>query len=120
MGCTQELKRRYFADDSQWLIEEGSVLDREFLARLGQFDVVYSWGVLHHTGAMWQALDNVAPLVAGKVSCSSRSITTKSLISRYWVRVSRRPMLRNLLDASVRLYVPTLHTCSDCAGLFAK
>jgi len=24
---------------------------------------VYSWGVLHHTGKMWQALDNVAPLV---------------------------------------------------------
>jgi len=28
--------------------------------------VVYSWGVLHHTGALWQALENVAPLVAGE------------------------------------------------------
>ena len=41
------------------------MLDREYLARLGQFDVVYSWGVLHHTGAMWQALENVARLVVG-------------------------------------------------------
>jgi 2-polyprenyl-3-methyl-5-hydroxy-6-metoxy-1,4-benzoquinol methylase len=65
VGCTRELKRRYFLGDSQWLIEEGSVLDRDYLGRLGQFDVVYSWGVLHHTGAMWQALENVAPLVAG-------------------------------------------------------
>lgn len=63
--CTQELKRRYFAGDSQWLIEEGSVLDRDYLARLGQFDVVYGWGVLEYTDAMWQALENVAPLVAG-------------------------------------------------------
>jgi 2-polyprenyl-3-methyl-5-hydroxy-6-metoxy-1,4-benzoquinol methylase len=23
-------------------------------------DVVYSWGVLHHTGAMWKALENAA------------------------------------------------------------
>jgi len=64
VGCTQELKRRYFAGDSQWLIEEGSVLDRGYLARLGQFDLVYSWGVLEYSGAMWQALENVAPLVA--------------------------------------------------------
>jgi 2-polyprenyl-6-hydroxyphenyl methylase/3-demethylubiquinone-9 3-methyltransferase len=35
------------------------VLDAAYLSSLGQFDVVYSWGVLHHTGAMWQALDHV-------------------------------------------------------------
>lgn len=65
VACTRELKRRYFPEDPQWTIEEGSVLDRDYLTRLGQFDVVYSWGVLHHTGAMWEALGNVAPLVAG-------------------------------------------------------
>lgn len=63
-ACTQELKRRYFPEDSQWHVEEGSVLDKAYLTNLGQFDVVYSWGVLHHTGAMWQALENVAPLVS--------------------------------------------------------
>lgn len=62
--CTQELKRLYFLDDNEWTVEEGSVLDRDYLSRLCQFDVVYSWGVLHHTGAMWQALENVAPLVS--------------------------------------------------------
>lgn len=64
VACTAELKRRYFADDPEWVVEEGSVLDGEYLGRLGQFDVVYSWGVLHHTGAMWQALENVVSLVA--------------------------------------------------------
>lgn len=59
-----ELKRRYFPDDPDW-IEEASVLDKGYLVRLGIFDVVYSWGVLHHTGAMWQALKNVMPLGGG-------------------------------------------------------
>jgi 2-polyprenyl-6-hydroxyphenyl methylase/3-demethylubiquinone-9 3-methyltransferase len=62
--CGRELKRRYFGDDAAWTIEEGSVLDREYLKALGRFDVVYSWGVLHHTGAMWEALENVADCVA--------------------------------------------------------
>ena len=64
VACTRELKRRYFPDDPRWIVEEGSVLNQDYLKRLGQFDVVYSWGVLHHTGAMWEALDNIASLVA--------------------------------------------------------
>src|ERR1035438_5515350 len=58
VACAQELRRRYFPEDTDWRIEEGSALDGNYLAGLGSFDVVYSWGVLHHTGAMWQALDN--------------------------------------------------------------
>jgi SAM-dependent methyltransferase len=30
----------------------------------GRFDIVYSWGVLHHTGAMWEAIRTAAKLVA--------------------------------------------------------
>ena len=64
VACTTELKQRYFTDDDQWVVEDGSVLDKEYLSRLVQFDVVYSRGVLHHTGAMWQALENVVPMVS--------------------------------------------------------
>jgi 2-polyprenyl-3-methyl-5-hydroxy-6-metoxy-1,4-benzoquinol methylase len=64
VACTKELRRRYSANDQLWRIEQKSVLDVEYVSSLGLFDVVYSWGVLHHTGAMWQALERVHPLVA--------------------------------------------------------
>ncbi|MEW6589792.1 MAG: class I SAM-dependent methyltransferase [Pseudomonadota bacterium] len=63
VACTAELKRRYHPDDPDWTVEQGSALDKDYLHTLGQWDIVYSWGVLHHTGAMWQALENVTPLV---------------------------------------------------------
>ena len=58
VACTRELRRRYFPDDDSWRVEEGSALDADYLKSLGLFDVVYSWGVLHHTGDMWRALEN--------------------------------------------------------------
>lgn len=59
VACTAELRRRFFPDDTRWRVENGSVLDRAYLTSLGTFDAVYSWGVLHHTGAMKEALTNI-------------------------------------------------------------
>jgi 2-polyprenyl-3-methyl-5-hydroxy-6-metoxy-1,4-benzoquinol methylase len=64
VACARELKRKYFPENMGWQISEGSALDEDYLISLGQHDIVYSWGVLHHTGAMWQALANVVPCVA--------------------------------------------------------
>lgn len=61
--CTSELKKRFYMNDVSWTIKQGSVLDHNFLGELGEFDVVYSWGVLHHTGKMWTAIDNCLDLV---------------------------------------------------------
>ncbi len=57
VNCTRELRRRFFPGDSRWQVERGSALDRPYLESLGLFDIVYSWGVLHHTGDLWTALD---------------------------------------------------------------
>ena len=57
VACTARLKALYFPDDDSWNVERGSVLDRGYLHSLGQYDIVYAWGVLHHTGDLWTALD---------------------------------------------------------------
>lgn len=88
VACTAELKRRYFPGDD-WVVESGSVLDKDYLSRLGQFDVVYSWGVLHHTGSMWEALGNVAPLVKPEGQLFIAIYNKQQFISAYWVIVKR-------------------------------
>ncbi|MBQ4416367.1 MAG: 50S ribosomal protein L11 methyltransferase [Butyrivibrio sp.] len=41
----------------RWTVERGDVLDEGYISRFyGKYDIVYSWGVLHHTGNMKQAL----------------------------------------------------------------
>lgn len=62
--CTNELKNRYYKNDDDWQIEQGDVLDSQYMDSLGVFDVVYSWGVLHHTGSMMKALEIVGTKVA--------------------------------------------------------
>jgi 2-polyprenyl-3-methyl-5-hydroxy-6-metoxy-1,4-benzoquinol methylase len=57
VACTSTLRQRYFPDDRDWRVERGSILDEAYVASLGAFDVVYSYGVLHHTGEMMRALE---------------------------------------------------------------
>lgn len=64
VACTEELRRRYAPDATNWEIMQGSALDPAFMAGLGQFDLVYSWGVLHHTGATWPAIELAQSRVA--------------------------------------------------------
>jgi 2-polyprenyl-3-methyl-5-hydroxy-6-metoxy-1,4-benzoquinol methylase len=82
--CTRALKDRFFQKDSDWRIEHGSVLDNSYLAALGQFDIVYSWGVLHHSGNMWQALENVSPLVADEGKLFIALYNDQGRASRFW------------------------------------
>lgn len=87
VACTLELKRRYAPEDSSWTIEQGSALDSGYLRSLGTFDVVYSWGVLHHTGAMWKALENVLPLVRDGGILFIAIYNDQGKASRRWTKV---------------------------------
>lgn len=102
VACAIELKRRYATDDPDWTIERGSALDGEYLGSLGMFDVVYSWGVLHHTGELWSAIDNAAARVtrAGKLFIAIYNDQGRT--SRVWLRVKQ---LYNRLPRSLRWLV---------------
>ena len=102
VACTCELKRRYFPEDDQWTVESGSALDAQYLRSLGNFDVVYSWGVLHHTGDMWTALANAAIPVAGGGKLFIAIYNDQGTASRRWAKVKK---LYNELPKGLRFLV---------------
>jgi 2-polyprenyl-6-hydroxyphenyl methylase/3-demethylubiquinone-9 3-methyltransferase len=56
--------RDLFVPNAAVVFQEASALHPPSLEALGQFQIVYAWGSLHHTGAMWDAIRNVAQCVA--------------------------------------------------------
>ncbi|MEQ8345887.1 MAG: methyltransferase domain-containing protein [Sneathiellaceae bacterium] len=114
VACAQELRRRFSPADedagSGWRITQGSALDEEHLAALGEFGIVCSWGVLHHTGAMWEAIDLCARRVAPGGLFFLAIYNDQGLVSRAWRRIKRMynrwPVLRlPLLLAFAPYYV---------------
>ena len=89
VACALELRRQYFPNDDEWQIEEGSVLDEDFLTGLGQFDIVYSWGVLHHTGQMYTAFDNAQKCVADDGQLFISIYNDQGGESRRWTSIKK-------------------------------
>lgn len=114
VACTRGLRARRDDADTGWTAEEGSVLDPAFMSQLGSFDIVYSWGVLHHTGAMWQAIEQAAARVAPGGQLFIAIYNDQGRASRLWLRTKKAynalpPALRWLVlwPAALRLWGPT-------------
>lgn len=87
--CTAEIRRRYAANAHDWKVMQGSVLDKTFMQSLGQFDVVYSWGVLHHTGAMWNAINAAVERVAPGGQFFIAIYNDQGAWSRRWTKIKK-------------------------------
>lgn len=86
VDATNEL-RRAASDPVHWAVLQGSVLDESFMASLGGHDVVYSWGVLHHTGEMWRAIGRALAAVGPGGRAFLALYNDQGWISSYWKHV---------------------------------
>jgi 2-polyprenyl-6-hydroxyphenyl methylase/3-demethylubiquinone-9 3-methyltransferase len=121
VACAAELKRRYFPDSPCWTIEQGSVLDDRYVASLGGWDIVYSWGVLHHTGRMWEALDRVARLVNDAGLLFIAIYNDQGRLSKAWRVVKRAynrgPLRRAVIMSAFSVFLATRGFVVDVARL---
>ena len=104
VACAQELKRRFARDsESEWRILQGSLLEKAFLNTLGEFDIVYCWGVAHHTGHMWNAIENLTTRLKAGGTFVLAIYNDQLYVSRAWRAIKR---IYNRLPAVLRpLYV---------------
>src|SRR5437868_6183869 len=89
VACTTQLRGIHKPALDDWTIERGDLLDRRYCESLGRFDVVYCFGVVHHTGAMWEALDNLVETVAPGGLLSLSVYNDQGNASDRWSRVKR-------------------------------
>ena len=99
--CALKLKERFHPNSKSWNITEGSVLDEAFIQALGKFDIVYSWGVLHHTGRMWEALNETRKLVKENGTLFIAIYNDQNTISKIWEIIKKYYCKSKILKAFI-------------------
>lgn len=109
VGCTNYLRAKYKHDEfkNTWEVTEASVLDNDFINGLGNFDIVYSWGVLHHTGNMYQAFENVATLCKTGSLLFISIYDDRGIESKFWRFVKKMYNKNIILKSMVKvIFIP--------------
>src|ERR1041385_5229404 len=111
VSTTPEVLTKH-APGTAWNVQQASVLDMS-PATSGTFDVVYSWGVLHHTGDMWTAIERAAALVkpGGSFALAIYSATTMDPL---W-KIEKKLYARKL-PASLQWVVRQMYMAAFLAG----
>lgn len=89
VATTNYLHEKYVLSPATWQVMQGSVLDPNFMQTLPDADIVYSWGVLHHTGSMWQAIENAAAKTCSGGRFFLAIYNDQGLLSRIWLSVKK-------------------------------
>ena len=89
IACTEELRVREDASRERWVLRQGSAIDATWMQALGRFDVVYSWGVLHHTGEMDRGLELAAGRVAPAGTLAVAIYNDQGGASRRWLMIKK-------------------------------
>jgi len=84
--CARRL-RSASHNQEDWVIETGSILDDNYVRSLGKFDIAMSWGVAHHTGNMWKAIENTASLVGDNGQVFIAIYNLQPFMTTYWKMV---------------------------------
>ncbi|MFA6184002.1 MAG: class I SAM-dependent methyltransferase [Parcubacteria group bacterium] len=121
IACAKYLKEKN-GNPENWKITKGSALDENFIKTLGQFDIVYSWGVLHHTGEMYRAFENVIQLMKteGVFYLAIYNKNTKCILegtSKLWVNLKR---FYNSSNVAIKKIMECVYVTYFVIGLVAN
>ena len=116
--CTEDLRQRFTDGSEAWHASQGSVLDESFMQSLGSFDVVYAWGVLHHTGDMRRAIELAADRVADNGTLFIAIYHDQGGASRRWLTIKKT---YHRLPAFLRpLFVTAVASWYECKFAVAR
>ena len=85
------IMRRRVGEPANWQVERGDVLNDNYVELLGKWNLVYSWGVLHHTGDVWRAIENASKTIATNglfyIALYSEDVQTNP---QFWLEVKQQ------------------------------
>jgi 2-polyprenyl-6-hydroxyphenyl methylase/3-demethylubiquinone-9 3-methyltransferase len=74
-----------------WQVESGDALDPQYVEGLGEWPLVYSWGVLHHTGDVWLGLEHALKCVApGGLFYVALYSEDRQQNPEYWLKIKEK------------------------------
>jgi 2-polyprenyl-6-hydroxyphenyl methylase/3-demethylubiquinone-9 3-methyltransferase len=87
VATTKAVLEQHAPTGARYEVQEVSVFDLPEATK-EQFDIVYSWGVLHHTGAMYEAITAATKLVAPS-GMFAVALYGKTPMCGVWTRIKR-------------------------------
>ena len=72
---------------------QGLIIDDEFVNKFKKFNIVYSWGDLHHTGEMHHAIEDISSLVEKDGSLFISIYNDKGEKSQKWKWIKKHTII---------------------------